>query len=231
MEATAWFCQPSPPSPHPACLLLFFSLSGYKMSQGLSPNLPWVLQLAPCFSVEVTLEASTVPSKPGVSRKGNCRGNRTLEKLGTGKRGVLLSPFMSQPFKMSWPGGQPASPLEEGCTARRAGKPGAREPGKEEMLRQSPSSKPSEVSRGSWVEAGGVARQKPMKHGAQEGSAEPCWHDGHEAYKSTWQSALGPAAVSGTMSWEDHHCFGVLDVRCWNRCKSCGLSQCTSSPS
>lgn len=44
MEATAWFCQPLPPlppsSPHPACLLLFFSLSGYKMSQGLGPNLP-----------------------------------------------------------------------------------------------------------------------------------------------------------------------------------------------
>ena len=119
METTAWFCQPSPPL-HPACLLLFFSLSGYKMSQGLGPNLPWVLWLTPCSSLEVTLESSSVPSKPGVSCKADRSGNRTLETPGTGRCGALLSPFMSKSFEMSWPGDQLVSPLEEGCSAHRA---------------------------------------------------------------------------------------------------------------
>lgn len=154
MEATASFCQPSPPL-HPACLLLFFSLSEYKMSQGLGPNLPWVLRLAPCSSLEVTLEASSVPSKQGVSHKGNLSGNRTLKTLGAGRCGAPLSPFISKPFKMPWPNDQLALLLEEGCTAHRASQA---VPGQGEMLRQKPGSKPSEVSCSSRVEAGGVAR-------------------------------------------------------------------------
>lgn len=56
------------PPPHPACLLLFFSLSGYKMSEGLGPNLPWVLRLAPCSSLVVTLEDLSPPNRVSAAK-------------------------------------------------------------------------------------------------------------------------------------------------------------------
>jgi len=102
MEATAWFCQPSPPL-HPACLLLCFSLSGDEMSQGLGPNLPWVLWRAPCSSLEVTLEASSVPSKLGVSCKGDRSGNLTLETPAQADVELRCHPSRANPLKCPGP--------------------------------------------------------------------------------------------------------------------------------
>ena len=90
------------------------------------------------------------------------------------------------------------------------------------MLGESPGSKPSPISCGSWD-----------GHQAQDHETW-CWHRDRTVRRCVWQSALGLVAVSGTVSREDHCRFEVVDVKLCHgdsRHKSCGLSQCTSSPS